>query len=128
MIKLSIKKQVFSEKIFRIFYAICKVSETTELLRYFFNHFQKTEASGNPEISEATGCTKALDSLLILQYSPGKRPSCLLLSGSTFKRKSMLIPLDSNPVAKCPQCHRFLLAYLEHVDIISNCLLLKEDQ
>lgn len=111
---------------FGIFCAICKVSETTESLRYFFNHLQKTEASGNPEISEATGCRKALDSLLTLQYSPGKVPFCLLLSGPFLTRKRKSSPLRPHPVATCSQGQRCFLAYLEHGDIISNCPLLKK--
>lgn len=111
---------------FGIFCAICKASETIESLRYFFNHFQKTEASGNPEISEATGCKKALDSLLILQYSPGKGPSWLLLSGPFSRRKRKSSPLCPHPVATCPQGQTCFLAYLEHGDIVSNCPLVKK--
>lgn len=90
MITLSKEKANVFSKFFRILCAICKVSETTESWRYFFLTIfkkKKTEASGNPEISEATGYKKALDSLLILRYSPGKGPSCLLLSGPFSTRK-----------------------------------------
>ena len=120
------KSKVFSQKLFRIFCAIYKFSETTESLRYFFNHFQKTEASGNPEISEATGCKKALDSLLILHYSAGKGPSCFLLSGPFSMRKWNSSPLHPHPGADCPHCQRFFLTYLEHGGIILICPLLKK--
>lgn len=118
---------MFSQKNFQGICAIHKVSEATELLRYFFNLFQKREASGNPGISEATGCKKALDSLLILQKIPGRGPSCILLSGPFSKKKGKGKPPASTPCGWLWQ-QRFSLGYLERDGIVSSCLLLNEVQ
>lgn len=117
---------MFSQKIFRIFCAICKVSETTESLRYFFKPFSKNRSIWQSRNQWGNRMQESA------RQSTGPSLQCwqriiLLFAQWTIFNEKVKVKSPASTSWDWLSCvKRYFLIYLEHGGITFTFPLLKK--